>query len=178
MRWWRCICATFQLFCTCMQAQKNMWIYSFFVSKTSWQWTKVQMARVFFFFFSFCVCALKRNSQEIRRENYAGCCYQLKVHSFLSQVPLLCICWCLFASKPKYFYCFVLKTCYSLFSTCWAYSVFNEYHILFFFFVFATPFIYFSLTVKLPLESICWLENKSSTFNKPGILQNNSHTNW
>ena len=88
----------------------------------------------FFFFFSFCVCALKRNSQKIRKENYAGCCYQLKVHSFLSQVPLLCICWCLFASKPKYFYCFVLKTCYSLFNTCWAYSVFNEYHILFFFF--------------------------------------------
>lgn len=96
------------------------------------------------FFFFFCICAIKRNSQEIRRENYAGCCYQFKVHGFLSQIPLLCICLCLFASKPKYFYCFVLKTCYSVFNTFGAYSIFNEYHILLFFFlVFATPFIIF-----------------------------------
>lgn len=63
---WRCISATFKLFCTCMQAQKNLWIYSFFASKTSWQWTKVQMAQFFFFFF--CICAIKRNSRNKERE--------------------------------------------------------------------------------------------------------------
>lgn len=125
---WRCISATLGCFALCMQAQKNLWIYSFFASKQVGNGL-VQMAQ-FFFFLHLCY---KTNSQEIRRENYAGCCYQFKVHGFLSQI-LLCICLCLFASKPKYFYCFVLKTCYSAQHFLGHISIFNEYHIFIFFF--------------------------------------------